>query len=117
MLSMERALGASTVKVLQRLRRGSFHDTDTTKYTPEDFRFTVKGDDLYAIGLGWPTDRKILIKSLAEDAANYPGNIRKVEMLGAKTELKWTRGRQGLEIQVPDVPPCKYAFAFHILAS
>ena len=24
-------------------------------YTPEDFRFTTKGDVLYAIGLGWPS--------------------------------------------------------------
>ena len=33
---------------------GSFHDTDTTNYTAEDFRFTTKGNVLYAIGLAWP---------------------------------------------------------------
>ena len=87
------------------------------KFDSTDIRFTTKGKALYAIALGWPTDGKILVTSLAENAANYPGNIRKVELLGAKTELKWTRGTQGLEIQVPDVPPCKYAFAFRILAS
>jgi hypothetical protein len=58
----------------------------------------------------------MLIKSLAENSANYPGKIRKIELLGAEAELKWARGTQGLEIQVPNVPPCKHAFSFRILA-
>ena len=33
---------------------GSFHDTDTANYTAEDFRFTTKGNTLYAVELGWP---------------------------------------------------------------
>ena len=56
---------------------------------------------LYAIALGWPSDGKMVIKSLAENSANYPRQIRKVELLGAKSELKWTRTAQGLEIQCP----------------
>lgn len=35
---------------------------------------------------------------------------------GAKSELKWTRGMQGLEIEVPNALPCKYAFSFRILS-
>jgi alpha-L-fucosidase len=31
-------------------------------------------------------------------------------------EVKWKRGAQGLEIQVPDTPPCKYAFSIRISA-
>jgi len=86
------------------------------KFGSADIRFTTRGEALYAIALAWPTEGTVLIKSLALNSANYPGNIRKVELLGAKTELKWTRGTQGLEIRVPDVPPCKHAFAFRILA-
>ena len=82
-----------------------------------DIRFTAKGEALYAVALGWPTEGKILIKSLAENSATYPGQIRKIELLGSQSELKWTRGKEGLEIQVPDVPPCKYAFSFRILAT
>jgi alpha-L-fucosidase len=82
-----------------------------------DIRFTTKGGALYAIALGWPTDGKFLIKSLAENSAEFPHPIRKVELLGAKSELRWTRGARGLEIQIPSAPPCKYAFSFRILAS
>jgi alpha-L-fucosidase len=86
------------------------------KFDHTDIRFTTKDEILYAIALGWPTDGKIVIKSLAEKSANYPGPIRKVELIGSNSEVKWKRGAQGLEIRVPDKPPCKYAFSMRILA-
>ena len=86
------------------------------KFDHTDIRFTTKGDILYAIALGWPADGKIVIKSLAENSADYPRQIGKVELIGANSEVKWKRGAQGLEIQVPDTPPCKYAFSIKISA-
>ena len=86
------------------------------KFDHTDIRFTTKGDILYAIALGWPTDGKIVIKSLGEKSANYPRPIRKVELIGSNSEVMWKRGAQGLEIQVPDTPPCKYAFSIRIFA-
>lgn len=80
-----------------------------------DIRFTTKGRSLYAIALGWPADGRILIRSLASDSRNYPARIGKVELLGSKSEVKWTRGPDGLEIQVSGDPPFKYAFSFRIL--
>ena len=84
------------------------------KFDHTDIRFTAKGNTLYAIALGWPTDGKFVITSLADGSANYPGQIAKVEMLGSKSNLLWTRGPQGLEIQAPDIQPCKYAYSFRI---
>jgi alpha-L-fucosidase len=86
------------------------------KFDHTDIRFTTKGDTLYAVALGWPTDGKILIKSLAENSAKYPHRIKKVDLLGSKAELKWTQGAHGLDIQVPIDPPCKHAFSFRIAA-
>ena len=43
---------------------GSFHDTDTATYTAEDFRFTTKGNALYAIEMGWPAGGEAVIHSL-----------------------------------------------------
>jgi alpha-L-fucosidase len=85
------------------------------KFDATDVRFATKGDALYAIALGWPSDGKFLITSLANGSANYPGQIAKVELLGSKSNVSWTRGTQGLEIQVPDSPLCKYAYSFRIL--
>jgi alpha-L-fucosidase len=85
------------------------------KFGSSDFRFTTKGDTLYAIALGWPSDGRFLITSVADGSTNYPSQIGKVELLGSKSNLKWTRETQGLEIRAPDAPPCKHAYAFRIL--
>ena len=87
------------------------------KFDHRDIRFTTKGETLYAVALGWPADGKLQIKSLAENSAGYPRRIQKVELLGSRSALKWSRSAQGLEIQLPSEPPCKHAFSFRILSS
>jgi alpha-L-fucosidase len=85
------------------------------KFDHTDIRFTTKGDVLYAFALGWPSDSRVLIKSLASTAPHYERQIRKVELLGAKSEVGWTRGHDGLSIRVPQDPPCRHAYCFKIL--
>jgi alpha-L-fucosidase len=84
------------------------------KFDHTDIRFTTKGDVLYAFALGWPSDNQVLIRSLASTAPYYERQIRKVELLGTKTEVSWTRGTDGLRIQVPQDPPCRHAYCFRI---
>mgnify|MGYP002520240549 CR=1 FL=1 len=43
----------------------SFTDNHATQYTPQDLRFTVKGNDFYAIALEW-SDKDITISSLSK---------------------------------------------------
>ena len=79
-----------------------------------DMRFTVKGDDLYCILLGWPEDGKIRIKSLAEGSANRPGAISKINMLGGG-ELRFQRSAEALEVILPENRPAlQYAVALKI---
>jgi alpha-L-fucosidase len=85
------------------------------KFDHTDIRFTTKGETLYAIVLGWPTDGKICIASLAENSPNYRGQIGKIELLGSKSAVRWKRSSAGLEIRMPDAPPCKYAYSLRIL--
>lgn len=94
----------------------SSYQLERLKFDHTDIRFTTKGDALYAIALGWPSDGRMLIESLAEGSPNYVGQIRRVEMLGSKSQLKWTRTAQGLEMQLSGEPPCRYAFSFKIQA-
>jgi alpha-L-fucosidase len=91
---------------------GSFHDTDTTKYTPEDFRFTVKGDALYAIGLAWPTKGEATIHSLAAVAGTEP--VQSVTLLGSDAKLKFEQRPDGLDVQLPDHASSKYAYSLRI---
>ncbi|MGA8655367.1 MAG: alpha-L-fucosidase, partial [Chthoniobacterales bacterium] len=73
---------------------GSFHDTETTNYKPEDFRFTTKGDVLYAIGLAWPSNGEAAIHSLALTAGS--SRVRSVTLLGNDSELKFDQRVDGL---------------------
>jgi alpha-L-fucosidase len=77
-------------------------------------RFTIKGDSLYAIALAWPTDGKLLIKSLATGSPHYDGEIARIGLLGSESNLVWSRNADGVAINLPDKPPCDYAYAFKI---
>jgi alpha-L-fucosidase len=85
------------------------------KFDHTDIRFTTKKDALYAIVLGWPPDGVINIKSLAAGSVNYPNEIGKVELVGSKADIKWTRGPDSLKIQLLGEPPSKHAFSFRVL--
>ena len=53
---------------------GSFQDTKTQEYTAEDFRFTTKGNNLYAIELAWPSGNEAMIHSMAGERAQRKTN-------------------------------------------
>lgn len=82
------------------------------QYAPGDIRFTTKGDLLYAIALAWPTDGKLTVKSLASGSPHYPGEVARVGLLGSESQLVWSRNSEGLTVNLPEKPPCDYAYAF-----
>lgn len=90
---------------------GTFHDTDTTKYTAEDFRFTTKGDVLYAIGLAWPAGEAV-IHSLARSIGS--DTVQSVALLGAGAELQFEQRADGLRVRLPAQPPAKFAYVLRV---
>jgi alpha-L-fucosidase len=92
---------------------GSFHDTDTTRYTAEDFRFTTKGNVLYAIGLDWPTNGEAVIHALASTAGSE--HVQSVTLLGSDAKLQFDQRADGLHVRIPVLAPAKYAYALRIL--
>ena len=91
---------------------GSFHDTDTANFAPEDFRFTTKGDVLYAIGLAWPANGEAVITSLA----STPGNqtVQNIALLGGDRSLRFEQRSDGLHVHLPAQSPTKYAYALRV---
>jgi alpha-L-fucosidase len=96
-----------------KITEGAFHDTDTKPYTAEDFRFTKKGDVLYAIELGWPASREAVIHSLGKSALGE-AKVSSVEMVGPITKLEFEQHDDGLHIRLPEQHPGKYAYVFRI---
>ena len=94
---------------------GSFHDTDTAGYTAEDFRFTTKGDTLYAIELVWPPSGESIIHSLGSNALGAGRRIVSVALLGSDATLSFQQQPDGLHVRFPAHTTGKYAYAIRIL--
>lgn len=91
---------------------GYFTDNQQTVYTAEDFRFTVKGSNLYAICMNYPKNGEILIKSLKyrkealwlyryEDV--FQSTIDNVEVLGFDEKPFYDITEEGLLIKTKNV--------------
>ena len=88
-----------------RVKPGHMGADTRVKFTSQDFRFTVKGDVLYAICLGWPAHSTFTVKSL--DAAHLArwsisGKVDRVELLGCQTPLTFAQDANGLTITLPE---------------
>ncbi|HEY3761743.1 MAG TPA: alpha-L-fucosidase [Verrucomicrobiae bacterium] len=110
--------GPSTTKV-EKGRFDGQKDVQTQPFTAEDIRFTQSkdGKTLYAIVLAIPADGKVTIKSLASGAANWPGKIGSVRLVGSGWfggKLKFTRDGDGLHVTLPKKFSGKIAFALKI---
>lgn len=78
-------------------------------YEEGDFRFTRKGDTLYAIALEWPEEETVRLRSLAGK------KVTTVDMLGLTETLNWSQSKEELVIRIPTKRPCKYAYTFKIV--
>jgi alpha-L-fucosidase len=90
-------------------------DPPSESYTAKEFRFTIKGDTLYALEMDWPADGQAVITALATGSKDLPqGKIEKVELLGHPGELSFTQDAEGLKVTMPADKPCNYVFALKI---
>jgi len=92
---------------------GAFTDTQRDPFTPADFRFTTKGNTLYAICLAWPGETAT-IQALRAGSPLLDGRVAEVELLGAQDTLAWSVQSDGLNIQLPAHMPCRHAYTFKI---
>jgi len=93
---------------------GSFRDASNAAFTGQDIRFTSKGDTLYAIALGWPTDGRLTVKTLADGSPTGVAKISNVQLLGSTAKLKWTHDSSGLQVDLPAERTGEYAYVFKI---
>jgi alpha-L-fucosidase len=95
-----------------KIEAGQFHDTDSKPYTAEDYRFTTKGDALYAIELGWPKGGEAVIHALAAGVGIR--NVAEVKILGDDKALTFEQRADGLHIHVPASPVGQHAYVYKI---
>lgn len=91
---------------------GEGQSLDATGKEKQEFRFTRKGDVLYAFVMKW-TGEEAVITSLSSESG-FAGTIKSVELLGHTGKLQFTQDKQGLKIKLPAEPPSKYIAALKI---
>ena len=99
-------------RINDQLDKGLASDIRLTAFSSQDFRFTRKGDYVYAIALGWPEDRKLKIRTFAKNGPLQ--DIRKVTLLANDCLVPFIQTENGLELTLPEQKPCEAAFAFRI---
>jgi alpha-L-fucosidase len=93
---------------------GSLYGGRGFQFQASDIRFTTKGDSLYAIAMAWPENGKLVIRSLASDSPHYRREIAKIGLLGSESRLAWSRSTEGVTVNLPEKPPCDYAYVLKI---
>lgn len=106
------AEGPTVTRGLKRNNKGDEQEQwDWRKeFTPADIRFTAKGDTLYAVALAWPKNGRLLVRSLAHGKADVKG----VSLLGHEGELEWSQSAAGLQVNLPPVRPCDFAYSLKV---
>jgi len=92
---------------------GTFNEKKQRPYSSEDIRFVTKGDTLYAFAFVWPSDGKLLLKTLARGSAALPRPVRRVELIGGGP-IAFTQDDGGLQLALPTAAPNPHAHAFAI---
>ena len=86
---------------------GQFSDKIKKEFTSNDIRYTMNGNNLYAIVMCCSPDGSSTIPSLGKQDAsskpNFAGIIRDVSVLGFDSPCAWTRDESGLHIKVENV--------------
>ena len=95
-------------------RTGHYSEkNENATYAEKDFRFTQKGNTLYAICLGIP-EGEVVIRALGSRGRLFEGEIQSVELLGSGTPIRFNQNPMNFTLQMPDNFDGRYACVFKI---
>ena len=94
------------------IQTGFGHDADTKPYTASDFRFTAKGDYVYAISMACPADGSASIHSLGFHGIGY--RMITASLVGSTEKFEWGQSDNDLFLKLPKSYDCKHGFALRV---
>ena len=82
------------------------HFLKVMTYTPDDVRYTRKGDTVYAVVLSRPEAGHVTnLKMFADGGLAEAVSVKNITMLGSSDTVKWTIGKNGVSITAPSSIP------------
>ncbi len=91
-----------------------FNEGKGKPFTSADIRFTAKGNNIYAIVMGWPANRQVVIASMGTNSKYLNKKIEAVELLGVNDKLAFRQEEKGLIVDLPERTSLKHAFALKV---
>lgn len=90
---------------------GAFAD-QTIPFNAKDIRFTTKGDELFVITLGLPTE-STMVKSLGIKMNH--GLVADISMMGSADKVSWTQKNDALSIKPAAHYPSDFAVVYKVV--
>ena len=84
-------------------------------FNSNDLRYTTKGRNIYAFVLAKPENGRSQFMALGSWQKLYPGEIKDVELLGYKKDIKWTHHKDYLEVEFPEDVKEQVAYCFKVI--
>jgi alpha-L-fucosidase len=78
---------------------------DAVPWTTADFRFTSKGNTLYAFQMRYPDNRQAFIRSLGLSSGH---KVAAATVLGATGKVVFHQHEDGLLVQLPEAKVCEF---------
>jgi len=97
----------------KKLKSGQFSEGGEENLTATDFRFTTKGNVLYASAMGWPEAGPLVVRTLAGPSSGIVGDVKSVELLG-HGPVSFKQTETGLVAVMPETKPCDIAYVLKI---
>jgi len=83
-------------------------------FTPQDFWFSKKDNNLYVTSLKWQVNKEVLIKSLTRLTRDEISRIESVQLLGSNEKISWTMESKGLKVALPSIRPNSIGYVLRI---
>lgn len=93
---------------------GHLSENKNKPYVAEDFRYTTKGDAVYAFVLDKPKGGQANFKMLGKRAGHLSQKIKEVTLLGYDGQIEWKQSDQGLSVSLPDENPCDHVLVLKV---
>jgi alpha-L-fucosidase len=91
-----------------------FNEGKGKPFTPDDVRYTTKGDALYVIALGAPK-APLRLTNLGSAAGKLKGTIQSLSLLGSNDKVEWKQEADALVIQSRASYPTSEAVVFKLV--
>lgn len=83
-------------------------------FTPLDFWFAKKDNNIYVTSLKWPDEKDVLVKSFTRLSKDEISKIESVYLLGCDEKISWKISEEGLKVTLPAQRPISYGYVLRI---